>query len=152
MPRCHQSLALAASSNRYSAENRLTALYGTVLESHQEFAWRLLRRADLPPEERYEVFTQELLPTSGRIDLILRGFDSSGTLATVLYAEHKEPGGRWQQGQPQKYLNDLARETRHGARGRLLVVVGSRKDVAGRVRHRARSKTAAATEEATHLA
>ena len=102
--------------------------------------------------ERYEVFTQETLPGSGKIDLVLRGFDSSGTLTTVLYAEHKEPGGGWQPGQPGKYLRDLARETGHGAKGRLLVVVGSREDVAGRVRQRARAQAATAVEEAIQLA
>ena len=92
------------------------------------------------------------MPLSGRIDLILRGFDSSGTLATVLYAEHKEPGGGWQEGQPAEYLKDLSRETRREARGRLLVVVGSRKDVAGRVRQRARAAAAVAMTEASRLA
>jgi hypothetical protein len=110
-----------------------------------------LRRTNLPAAERHEVSTQEVLP-SGKIDLVLRGFDSAGTLTTVLYAEHKEPGGGWQQGQPGKYLSDLSRETGHGASGRLLIVVGSREDVAGRVRHRARTQAAAATEEAVNLA
>lgn len=152
MPRCNQSVAVAAASNRHSAENRLTELYATVLETHEGFARRILERVHLPWQEDYAVWTQEALPVSGRIDLILRGFDSSGTLATVLYAEHKEPGGGWQQGQPAKYLKDLSRDTRRGAGGRLLVVVGSRKDVAGRVRQRARAAAAIAVTEASRLA
>jgi hypothetical protein len=151
MPQCYESVALAASSNRHSSENRLTELYGTVLEAHGGFARRVLERVDLPFFEPYRVFTQELLMGSGKIDLILRGFDSSGGVRTVLYAEHKEPGGGWQEGQPQKYLKDLARETRHGAEGRLLVVVGSRKDLAGRVQKRARARIAEATAEAAQL-
>lgn len=152
MPRCYRSLALAASSNKHSSENRLTEVYATVLEANRELARRVLGRVNLPWPVQYRVFTQETLPVSGKIDLILRGFDASGKLATVLYAEHKEPGGPWQTEQPEKYLRDLARETCDGAEGRLLVVVGSSKDVAGRVRHRARSYVASAAEEAARLA
>jgi hypothetical protein len=152
MPRCYESLAVAASSNRNSAENRLTELYAAVLEAHRGFARLILQRAGLDASESYRVFTQEILPASGRIDMVVRGFDSSGVPAMVLYSEHKEPGGRWQDGQPDKYLLDLNRASRHGAQSRLLVIVGSRKDVVGRVRYRARWQANAAVGEANRFA
>jgi hypothetical protein len=55
------------------------------------FADEVLCRVGLPRARRYEVFTQEPLDRSGKVDLILRGFDATGLSATVLHGEHKEP-------------------------------------------------------------
>jgi hypothetical protein len=154
LPRCFSSLALAASSHPYSAEDRLTELYAVALEAHSGFASKVFALADLPPAEIYEVFTQELLEDgSGRLDLRVRAIDANGEPLSILYAEHKQPGGDWADGQPQKYLPDLRRETRRTrAQGRFLVVVGSGDDVKERIPRRARSSVGRGAAEATEEA
>ncbi len=158
LPRCFSSLALAATSHPHSAEDRLTELYAVALEAHARFASRVFALADLPEAEIYEAYTQEMLEDgSGRLDLQVRGLDASRGHVSVLYAEHKEPGGGWQDGQPEKYLPELRRDIRRtGALGRFLVVVGSGDDVEGRVppraRASARSDDAKETKEAERLA
>jgi hypothetical protein len=155
MPRCYVSLALAASSHPRSAEDRLTELYAVALEIHPGFASRVFALVDLPPAERYEAFTQHVLDDgSGRVDLRVRGFDANGEPVAILYAEHKEPGGHFQEGQPQKYLSALELEAREsGAESRFLVVVGERDDAEehGQGPRRVRQQVAEADEDAARI-
>jgi hypothetical protein len=145
-------LALAASSHPRSAEDRLTELYAVALEAHAGFASKVFELADLPAAEIYEVDTQETLGDhSGRLDLRVRGLDAKRGLVSLLYAEHKEPGGVWQDDQPKKYLPELRNQMRRtGAQGRFLVVVGSREEAGNHIPRRARASAredAATTSE-----
>ena len=142
MARATRSLAVAASSYRNSNENRLTELYATVLDQHDGFAASVLAHVELPVAEELAAFTREGLGDDGQIDLVLRARDAAGKPVAILYAEHKEPHGSWQDGQPGKYLRALRREMRGGAQGRLLVVVGAKRDLRGRARKRARMRSA----------
>ena len=150
----NRSLALAASSNRSSYENRLTEIYAAVLEEHTGFANEILALADLPAVVRTRVWTQETVTAGGRIDLVLRGQTMDGA-KVVLYSEHKEPGAGWQEGQPEKYLAGLRSETTRGG-GRLMAVVGTSADARAREpmhRHeRTRSELVTAAEEAREYA
>ncbi|MGH2861469.1 MAG: hypothetical protein ACRDLT_08170 [Solirubrobacteraceae bacterium] len=149
MPRSYESLVLAASSHRTSKENRRTELYAAVLDEHDGFAGEVLKHVGLPTADRYEASTQEFRQ-DGFVDLILIGFDSRGVRRTVLYGEHKEPAGKWQPGQPKKYLPHLAAEQPPSAARRLVAVVDSAADVHGRVRHRA-GGSMSAVERAAQL-
>jgi hypothetical protein len=134
MPRAHDSLALAASSNRHSRERRLSAILGTVLATNVGFANVLLIQLGLPQIERLNVWREER-----QIDLLLRG--SSESSAVVVYFEHKEPGGKWQPEQPWRYLSALQQEIDGGAHGKLLVVVADPNDARGRVGRRVGTQT-----------
>jgi hypothetical protein len=138
MPRVYKSIALAASSNRLSRENRVTEVLGTVLEGHLGFANRLLDRLGLTHADGVEVWSQEGLGSYGRPDLILRGRASR---PVVVYFEHKEPtnGSAWQTGQPARYVSALRNEARSGASGKLLVIAGV-EQAEKRVRSRMRSR------------
>jgi hypothetical protein len=122
MPRVYKSIALAASSNRRSQENRVTEVLGTVLEGHLGFANRLLDRLELPTADHVEVWSQVDLGSHGRPDLVLRASGANGRV--VVYFEHKEPnrGAAWQPGQPAKYVNALRNEAREAASGKLFVI------------------------------
>jgi hypothetical protein len=151
MPRVYNSIALAASSNRRSQENRVTELVGTVLEGHLGFANRLLDRLKLPSVDQVEVWSQVSLGSDGRLDLVLRGRGANGPV--VVYFEHKEPsrGAAWQPGQPGKYVNALRDEARAGASGKLLVIAAvqqAEKRVRSRMR---RGATGSAIELAADL-
>jgi hypothetical protein len=137
MPRVYDSLALAASSYNHSRENRLTEIFGTVLQAHAGLANLVLANLGLRAVSRVDVWRQEKLEEHGQVDLILRGTGSGGRSA--VYFEHKEPGGGWQEGQPGKYLKSLRGEIAGGAQGKLLVIVGAAPDAHGRVRRRVRS-------------
>ena len=157
MPRSYASLALAASSHPNSGEDRLTELYALALEEHQGFASRVFALADLPPSAKYEAYTQEiLLDGSGRIDLRVRGLGEDRQPMVVLYAEHKQPGAPFQDGQPEKYLPSLRKEAHYsGATPRFMVVVGTGDDTGGHLPRRTRSRTrrtvAQATDEAARV-
>lgn len=142
MPRVYDSIALAASSNRRSRENRVTEVLGTVLESHVGFANLLFVRLNLPPAHHVKVWSQVDLGSHGRPDLVLRGRGPEGS--AVVFFEHKEPvgGAVWQQGQPAKYVRALRKEVRSGTSGKLLVIAGAEqagKRVRARVRRSDRS-------------
>ncbi|MHB1570011.1 MAG: hypothetical protein ACYC0H_12520, partial [Solirubrobacteraceae bacterium] len=153
MPVSNRSLALAASSNRNSYENRLTEIYATVLEEHAGFADEVLKLAYLPAVLRPRVWTQEGVAAGARIDLVLRGKATDNANArVVLYSEHKEPGAGWQDGQPEKYLAGLQREASGRSKGRLMAIVGTSSDAHARggskARERVGSGVVTAAEEA----
>ena len=137
MPRVHFSIALAASSNRLSRENRATEVLGTVLESHLGFANLLLTRLNLPTADQVEVWSQVDLGSHGRPDLVLRAKGPNGS--AVVFFEHKEPvgGAAWQPDQPTKYVRALRNELRAGGSGKLFVIA-SAEQAEKRVRSRVR--------------
>lgn len=152
MPSVDESLALAASSNKHSREKRLSAILGTVLLAHTGFANTLLNKLDLPRVDELDVWREEALGQSGQIDLILRGTAEDGQ-RSIVYFENKEPGGKWQDGQPWKYLGALSSEIEAGGDGKLLVLVGEPEDVRDRVRRRvgAKSETIRAADAISEL-
>ena len=78
-------------------------MYAVALEAHAGFASKVFALADLPPAEIYEAFTQEMLEDgSGRLDLRVHGLDANRDYVSILYSQHKEPGGGWQDEQPAK--------------------------------------------------
>jgi hypothetical protein len=125
VPRCYPSVVLAARSHPSSAENRLTEIYAIALETQTGFAARVFELAGLRPATAYRAYTQEALPDrSGRLDLVVRGVDADENVVSLLYAEHKEPGGSLQADQPGKYLPFLAGEKRRRrVPGEFLVIV-----------------------------
>jgi hypothetical protein len=135
----------------------LTELYAVGLEGHAGFASKVFALAGLPPADTYKAYTQERLADgSGRLDLRLLGMDAAGRCSSVLYAEHKQPGGGWGEDQPGKYLAALNDEIRRsGAEGRFLIVVGSNDSADDRIPHRGpgtvRKDVAEASTEAEQL-
>jgi len=60
----------------------------------------------------------------------------------ILYGEHKEPHGKLGPDQPDRYLPELRRERhRHGAEGRLLLVLGAPGDADGHHPRQAKTKS-----------
>ena len=154
MTRCSGSLALAASSNARSRENRLTEIYAVALEAHSHFADRVFQLAGLDRAPHYEAFTQETLRDgAGRLDLRVYGVTSrelgKRTVLAILYGEHKEPHGELGPDQPEKYLPELRRERRyHGAVCRLLLILGAPEDADGGIPGHARLQSRHAVSRA----
>src|SRR4051794_21946289 len=93
MPAARKELLDSAASYARSGENRLTELFATVLDSHDELARQLLERVGLPSGERFEVYTQERVAPGCRPDLVLRSKRASGGLVSQVWAEHKTVSG-----------------------------------------------------------
>ncbi len=92
---------------REQVEDRLTEVLACVLAADEQLARALASEADVPVPQGgpREVRTQEAC-TSGRLDLVLRFFDSRGREAALVWFENKVEAD-FAEGQPGKYADDL---------------------------------------------
>lgn len=92
---------------REQTEDRLTEVLACVLAADEELARALATEADVPVPQGgdHDVRTQEPRP-SGRLDLVLRFFDSTGREAACLWFENKVDAD-FAEGQPGKYVEDI---------------------------------------------
>jgi hypothetical protein len=121
MPRCHETVLAASQASQPGWENRLTAIFATVLEQHPGLARALFERVGLPPGERYKASIEKWATPVRRVDMEVLAFDDVGVVSR-LWSEHKRHGGGFSTGQREDYLAAL-HETR--VPGRLATIVGS---------------------------
>jgi hypothetical protein len=105
-------------------ENRLTAIFATVLDQHDRFASAMFELLGLPTGERYEAYTEVWVTPTRRVDMqVIAKNAANGDVAQV-WSEHKRHGGAFSSAQREDYLAALER---HGG-GRLVTIIADLRD------------------------
>jgi hypothetical protein len=91
MARARKSLLDAASS--HGNEDRLTEVFATVLDTHDELASALFTKVGLPVGERFQVFTQVSVVPGSRPDMLVHSLGRTGAVVSRLWSEHKLDAG-----------------------------------------------------------
>jgi hypothetical protein len=121
VPRCHKTVLEASQTFSPGWENRLTAIFATVLDQHPELTGAIFDRVGLPRGEWYEAYTEEWVTPTRRIDMQVVAHNENGAVSQ-LFSEHKRHGGRFSVGQREDYLGALSAS---GIPGRLATIVGA---------------------------
>lgn len=109
----------AALSYQRGSENRLTAILAAVLDQHHRLASELFALLELPPAQRYRVYTEIWVTPTRRVDMQVIGSDSAGGDVAQVWSEHKGHGGAFSTRQREDYLAAL--EAQGG--GRLVTII-----------------------------
>jgi hypothetical protein len=86
-----KSLLDAATSR--GKEDRLTEVFATVLDVHDELASALFIEVDLPLGERFQVLTQVTVVPGSRPDMTIHSLARNGAVVSRLWSEHKLEAG-----------------------------------------------------------
>jgi hypothetical protein len=121
MPRARQELLDSALTYFDGSENRLTEVFATALEVHEDFARAFFDRVDieLPDDVHFQAFTQKAVAEGARPDMVVRALQGQHLVAQ-LWSEHKVGGGGFRDMQLEDYRDALARER---SQGRLVGIV-----------------------------
>ena len=107
----------------------MTAILATALDQHDGFAAALFRRIELPAGHSYEVYTEQWVSPTRRVDMQVIARDDKGAVVAQIWSEHKRRGGSFSTGQREDYLAALDRELAalgRGSRfGRLVTIVAN---------------------------
>ena len=111
MPRARQELLDSALTYFDGSENRLTEIFATTLEVHEDFARAFFDRVDidLPDDVHFQAFTQKAVAEGARPDMVVRALQGQHLVAQ-LWSEHKIRGGGFRDMQLEDYRDILARE------------------------------------------
>jgi hypothetical protein len=125
MPPCPETVLEASQMSRPGWENRLTAIFATVLDQHPALAGALFDFVGLPRGEWYEANIEEWVTPLRRVDLEVIAVDDAG-IVSRLWSENKRHGGKFSTGQREDYLAAL--DGRSEAPGRLVTIVDTVRD------------------------
>src|SRR4051794_9598804 len=92
MPRSRETL-IGAMTAKQGAEDRLTEVFATVLDTHDGLAAALFNELGLPVGQRFQVFTQVRVSPGSRPDMVLHSLDRAGAVVSRVWSEHKIDAG-----------------------------------------------------------
>jgi hypothetical protein len=143
MPRAPRTILEAGLSYRDGWENRLTAVFASVLDLHYRFASALFELLELPPGERYESYTEVWVTPNRRVDMQVVAMNASHGHIAQIWSEHKRHGGAFGTGQREDYLRALERQ----GGGRLVTITPDLREDPDSHHARPRTKRAALHDE-----